>query len=60
MIYKNQIKKATWSAFNTAETADYLLKFLNFPLTFKTIEAIRLKGSYPVGPYPVAQNDCNC
>ena len=58
MIYKNQIKKAIWSAFNTVETTDYLLKFLNFPLTFKTIEAIRLKGSDL--PYPVAQNDCNC
>lgn len=58
MIYKNQIKKAIWSAFNTVETADYLLKFLNFPLTFKTIEAIHLKGSDL--PYPVAQNDCNC
>ena len=54
MIYKKQIKKAIWSALNTVETADYLLKFLNFPLTFKTIGTIRLKGSDL--PYPFAQN----
>ena len=58
MIYKKQIKKVIWSALNTVETADYLLKFLNFPLTFKTIGTIRLKGSDL--PYPFAQNDRNC